>query len=299
MELRTLEYFLAVAEEENITRAAERLHISQPPLTRQMHLLEQELGVTLFLRGKRHTTLTREGEFLRRQAEQMLSLADKTARQIGQTQAGVSGRLYLASIETATESLLGACVANFCKQHPQVNFSWFASNSDQAAERLEKGLVDAAVLRSPIDEEKFTGYPLFTEDWSAFMPRGGALDVSTGETVTVAELSGVPLIIPARRGRGREIEGWFSAEGWTPDIVCDVSPFETALTLVGHGMGVAILPQSAEKAVFGREITAKKINHPGTATQVILAVQRGAPLSPLVEAFLEAVKGYAMEKPEI
>ncbi|MCI2046931.1 MAG: LysR family transcriptional regulator [Faecalibacterium sp.] len=292
MELRTLEYFLAVAEEENITRAAERLHLSQPPLTRQMHQLEQELGVALFVRGKRRTTLTREGVFLKRQAEQMLSLAEKTRRQMGQLQGELSGRLYVGGIETAAQAILGPCIAAFQKEHPKVSFSWSSANSDEIAERLDKGLVDVAVLRSPIDEARFCGIPLFTEGWAAFMPQGGALDQATGKNVTVAQLSGFPLIIPGRRGRGREIEGWFAAEGWTPEICCDVNPQFNALVLVEHGMGIAILPASSQASLYGRRIVAKPILQPGAETSVLIALPRRGPLSPLVEAFVEYVKNF-------
>ena len=285
MELRTLEYFLAVAREENITRAAEKLHISQPPLTRQLQLLEQELGVPLLVRGKRRTTLTPEGEFLRERAEQLLALAEHTRQQVAGMGQALSGRLYVGSIETAADKLLSHHVAKFRTLHPQVSFSWWSGNSDDVADRLEKGLVDLAILRSPCDEEKLACTPLLSEGWAAYMPAGGPLDRASAQELTLEQLAAWPLIIPKRRGRGREIERWFTQRGLKPNICCDVSPFQNALALAQSGMGVAILPESAAHSLYGRQLAAKKIDLPEARTQVLLAVRRDATLPPLAEAF--------------
>lgn len=285
MDLRTLEYFLAVAREENITRAAEKLHISQPPLTRQLQQLEQELGVQLFVRGKRKTTLTPQGVFLQSRAEQLLDLAERTRQQVSNVQQEPAGRLYVGSIETAADWLLSGHVTEYRALHPGVNFSWWSGNSDDVASRLEKGLEDLAILRSPCDEEKFACTPLFREGWAAYMRPEDPLNALPGDTITIEQLARSPLIIPKRRGRGREIEGWFTARGLTPNICCDVSPFQNALALAQSGMGVAILPHSAARSLYGRDLAYKKIDLPIAETQVLLAVPKYETLSPLARDF--------------
>lgn len=285
MDLRTLEYFLAVAKEENITRAAEKLHISQPPLTRQLQQLEQELGVQLFVRGKRKTTLTPQGVFLQGRAEQLLDLAERTRQQVSTVQQEPAGRLYVGSIETAADWLLSGHVTEYRALHPGVSFSWWSGNSDEVARRLEKGLEDLAILRSPCDEEKFDCTLLFREGWAAYMRPDDPLNLSPGDTITVEQLARRPLIIPKRRGRGREIESWFAARGLTPDICCDVSPFQNALALARSGMGVAILPYAAARSRYGQELAHKKIDLPLAETRVLLALPKYEKPSPLARDF--------------
>lgn len=146
MELRVLQYFLMVAREENITRAAELLHITQPTLSRQLMQLEEELGVTLFHRGKRRITLTADGMLLRRRAEELVSLAEKTVTELSRSDNVLSGTVAIGSGEYKSTSFLATLIQDFQQAHPQVQFQIYSGTADNIQERIAHGLLDLGLL---------------------------------------------------------------------------------------------------------------------------------------------------------
>ena len=151
MELRVLRYFLTVAREESINRAAEVLHITQPTLSRQLSQLEDEVGVRLFHRGARRITLTNEGILLRRRAEEILALVDKTERELIEQEMLVEGRIVIGSGELAAVQELPDMIASFQEKYPLVTYDIFTGTADLVKEQMEKGLIDIGVLLEPID----------------------------------------------------------------------------------------------------------------------------------------------------
>ena len=171
MELRQLRYFLTVAQELNITRAAERLNMSQPPLSNQIHGLEEELGVTLFVRGKRRLTLTEEGSFLLQRAAQLLDLEDKTRQELTTMKDGISGTLCLGMVEGRTPYLCARWIAGFREEFPRVRYSLWNGSSDDVLDRLRRGLADLAVIAAPYDSEHLEGIPVGQEPWVTMIPK--------------------------------------------------------------------------------------------------------------------------------
>ena len=155
MELRVLRYFLTVAREENITRAAELLHVSQPAVSRQLAQLEDELGVRLFSRSNHHITLTEDGLMLRRRAQEIIDLTDKTQRDFRQHTAELSGEIAIGSGELRSFSTLGAVLAEFSALHPQVRYALFSGNADHIKEKTENGTLDMGLLSMPVDLAKY------------------------------------------------------------------------------------------------------------------------------------------------
>ena len=151
MELRVLRYFLMVAREENITKAAELLYITQPTLSRQLSQLEDELGVKLFQRGQHGISLTEDGMLLRRRAQEIVALAEKAERELSHTDDVLSGEIAIGSGETKNIEILTAMMAEFRSKHPDVTFDIYAASADDIKERLERGLVDIGVLGEPAD----------------------------------------------------------------------------------------------------------------------------------------------------
>ena len=149
MDLRSLKYFVVVAQELNITRAAEKLNMSQPPLSNQIKALEEDLGVTLFIRGKRHLQLTEAGSLLLRRANQVLELTDKTRQELQEMQNGLSGTITIGMVEGRAPFLVSRWIAGFREEFPLVQFSLWNGSSDDVLERLYRGLVDRALLASP------------------------------------------------------------------------------------------------------------------------------------------------------
>ena len=165
MELRTLKYFLVVAREENITKAAALLHVTQPTLSRQMMQLEEELGVQLFTRSSHNIILTEQGMLLKRRAQELVSLAEKTKQELAQQQI-LNGEVAIGSGEYRSSVLLAQILAQFHKQHPQVRYEIFSGNSDDIKERIERGLLDVGFLLEPVDVSKyeFVRIPI-REEW--------------------------------------------------------------------------------------------------------------------------------------
>lgn len=157
MELRVLRYFLTVAREESISAAAEALHITQPTLSRQLMELEAELGVKLFLRGKRNrrVILTEEGMLLRQRAEEISELAAKTEAELNAKDKIISGDIYIGSGETDAMRLIARLAKELQKDYPHIRLHLYSGNADDVTEKLDKGLLDFGLLIEPTDIEKY------------------------------------------------------------------------------------------------------------------------------------------------
>ncbi len=149
MDIRVLQYFLAVAREESITKAAESLHMTQPPLSRQLKELEEELGKQLLIRGNRKVTLTEEGMILRKRAEEMVALMDKAKAEISSSGEQISGEIYIGGGETKGIRLIAKTLEAIQQKYPDISCHLFSGNSDDVTERLDQGLLDFGILIEP------------------------------------------------------------------------------------------------------------------------------------------------------
>lgn len=289
MDLRTLTYFFEIVKVHNISKAAENLHMSQPPLSRQMQLLEEELGVQLLIRGKRKITLTQEGEFLRDRAEQLIALANKTVEQINSIGNKVTGKIYLGSIESISVGVVPKWITGFRELYPEVEFDWWSGNSNDVLDRLEQGLVDIAIVRTPCNKDKFKAISLYKEPWMIYIHKESTLAKEAGETISLEKLKDIPLIIPSIKTRAKEIRDWFRKKDMEPSICCEISPAMNALSLVEEKMGAAILPESAKRAASDKGIITKKIINPDMESEIIIAYNRNTALSYTVEKFISFV----------
>ena len=170
MELRHIRYFLAVAEEMNFTRAAERLHIAQPPLSRQIQELETELDVKLFIRKPHALQLTEEGVLFRQYAQQILELVKKSSEDIREMEHGLQGTLYLASVEGYAPRLFSEWIAEFHRVYPHVTYNMWNGNSDDVVNRVMKGLCDLAIIAEPHNAEGVESISVYQEPWVAMIP---------------------------------------------------------------------------------------------------------------------------------
>lgn len=207
MELRVLKYFLAVAREENITKAAALLHLTQPTLSRQLMQLEEELGVQLFHRSRYHIVLTDEGMLLRRRAQELVDLAEKTAREF-QKDPELRGEISIGSGDLEGMYVLAELLASFQKLHPQVTYQIYSGNADHTKERIEGGTLDLGLLLEPVDISKydFIRMPV-KEQWGVLVQEDAPL--AQKEAVTPKDLAGIPLILTRRGLIQQEMERWF------------------------------------------------------------------------------------------
>ena len=294
MELRTLHYFTVVAQELNITRAAEKLNMSQPPLSNQIKALEEELGVQLFIRGKRHLELTEEGALLLRRAVQMQELADKTRQEIASLREGMTGTIYLSMVEGRAPFLAARWIAGFREEFPLVRYNLWNGSSDDALDRLRKGLADLAVIAAPYDTEHLEGFPVGREPWIAMLHPDHPLAQPIGDTIPLSSLAGEPLIVPSRKSRMDAIRRWFGEVGAEPHILCEMSNYMDAAALTSQGVGISIFPQTVD--VSNGLVVSKVVIQPSRQVEYILVWNKGQAPSGLTREFIRYVRDCLEER---
>ena len=204
MEIRVLRYFLAVAKTENITRAAELLHISQPSLSRQMMDLETEIGKPLFLRGKRKLTLTQAGIFLRKRAEEIVALSEQTERELRQGSGQPAGEVSVGGNPTA---FLLRVITDLSRHYPRLRFRFYSSDADDISERLDHGSLDFAVLFRPVNAAKYQSVDLpDTTHWGLLLPADS--DLARKAVLTRKDILDAPLILHRRAELQGMIADW-------------------------------------------------------------------------------------------
>ena len=243
MDLRSLHYFVVVAEELNITRAAERLNMSQPPLSSQIKGLEEELGVQLFVRGKRHLTITDAGGHLYRRARQILELSEQAQQEL-RSMEGLSGDLNISLVEGRAPFLLARWIAGFRSEFPLVTVHLWNGSGDEVAERLLRGLADLALVAAPYNAEQMEGLSVGREPWVAIMSRDHPLALKEGQFLPLRELVGQPLYVPNRRSRIEAIRVWFKELGEEPCVAGDLSSYLDAVALAEQNAGICIYPMT-------------------------------------------------------
>lgn len=207
MELRVLKYFLMVSQEENITKAAQLLHVTQPTLSRQLMQLENELGVKLFERSNHSIILTNDGLLLKRRAQEIVSLAEKTKKEL-RCEKELSGEIEVGSGEFMSFSLFADIISDFSSRNPNVHFHFNSGNADIIKERLENGSFDMGLLSEPVDISKYEFIRLpQKERWGVIIHKDCA--VSDLSYVTPDDLIDLPLIMPHRKLVREEIKNWF------------------------------------------------------------------------------------------
>lgn len=296
MDLRQIRYFITVAEERNITRAAEKLNLSQPPLSRALMELEDELGCTLLIRGKRHVTLTPEGLALKRRGEQLLSLSDMTKAEISEMKNGMSGTLYLGHVDSGGPSLAAEWIQSFSRAFPNVTYNLWCGTVDDLTDRLRSGLLDLAITLSPSSSDLLEGIPVFSESWIAIIPKSHPIARSKKDTVSMNELIDNDLIISSRRSREEEIRTWFKDTGKEPHFIVKTAHSSNAVHLVARDIGIAIFTASVAKNIPADEdVVIKKIT-PEKTVKYLLSWNKEKAFSALAGNFIEHVKGlYGLE----
>ena len=238
MELRTLRYFLAAAQEENITRAADILHVTQPTLSRQIMDLERELGVTLMLRGKNGLTLTDDGIFFRQRAQEIVELADRLEKNFAGRQSDISGMVVIGASEVAGSQTLAGLIKAFSEKYPAVQFTLYNETVDNIKDRLNKGLVDIGLLLEPIDVTKYDYVRLSQQDTWGLLVRDDHPLAKKG-ALTAEDVASCPLLLPLRASIRAEILHWLGREETELHIPLFYTLLSNAALLVAEGLGCA------------------------------------------------------------
>lgn len=287
MELRTLRYFLAAAGEENITRAAELLHVTQPTLSRQLMDLERELGTTLMIRGKKGMTLTDDGLFFRQRAEEIVELADRLEQAFAEKSADISGVIVIGAAEAVGGRLVARLIKQFSGKYPQVQFNLYNETVDNIREKLDKGLVDVGLLLEPIDVAKYDYVRLPHKDtWGLLLredhPLAGQAHITTGEAAEY------PLILPLRESIRSEIINWLNREEKDLKIPLYYTLLSNAALMVEEGLGCAFCMDGALAIHGGPHLRFVPI-HPKRTTYSVLVWRKNQLFSPATSLFIQEI----------
>lgn len=288
IETRLLHYFLTVAREQNITHAAQLLHITQPTLSRQMTLLEEAVGAKLFHRDSRPLTLTAEGLLLQRRAEEILELIAKTEAEVSACEEPVAGTISLGCGELASVQLLAKWIAEFQTHYPRVTFQIYTAGADQICQRMDNGLTDIGLLLEPIDVERYEYLRMpVQERWAALLPVDSPLAEQTH--VTAQDLSQLPIIMPSRQKVHSEVANWFGEHyaSLAVPVTCNLST--NAALLVQAGLGCALTVEGAQPFLDETQMR-MVVLEPELYSSSVLAWKRGQPFPATVQRFLQHVK---------
>lgn len=239
MDIRVLQYFLAVAREESITRAAETLRMTQPPLSRQLKDLEEEVGKQLLIRGSKKVTLTEDGMLLRKRAEEMIALMEKTKSELSSSDKNISGEIYMGSGETDAVSTIAKVAKNLQKEHPLIRYHIYSGDAEHIVERLDKGLIDFGLLVEPFDNSKYDFIRLPVKDtWGVLMRKDSPL--AEKENICAEDLWDKPLIISHQTAISNEMIAWLQKDVSQLNIVATYDLLYNASRFVKMGFGYAI-----------------------------------------------------------
>jgi len=289
MDLRILRYFLAVAEEGNITRASERLHVSQPALSTQLAALEDELGQKLFERGARGIELTEKGVALKRRADDLVDLAERIEAEIKSKDNGeLVGTISIGAGETPAFRFVARAAKELRRANPRLNFSVSSGNGEDILAHLRDGTLDLGVLVGPGRYEGFDYLTLpYTHHWGLAVEKDSQL--AAKKRISPKDARGIPLIC-SRQGMVKEfLAGWFGCPFGKLDVVATYNLIYNAAVFVEAGLGAAIcidgmIPQEFADRVVFRPFA------PALASDVYLAWRKNAALSPAAAALVDAVR---------
>lgn len=291
MELRVLQYFLAVAREQSIIRAAESLHLSQPTLSTQIKNMEKELGKQLLIRGSngsRKVTLTEEGMILRKRAEEILDLVKKAENEIVLSDKILVGDVYIGAGETDGIRLLARTAGILRREHPGIHYHISSGNSKYVTENLDKGLLDFGLIFGNPDLKKYDSLPLpFKDVWGVLMPAGDLLEEK--ESISPEDLWDKPLLISQEETDGGPLLQWMKKKRDSLNITVAYNLLFNASLFVEEGLGYAICFDKIIPTAGNRPLVFRPLNPPLEA-EMNLIWKKYQIFSKPAEKFLNTLK---------
>ena len=288
MELRVLRYFLAVAREESICGAAESLHLSQPTLSRQLMDLEAELGKKLFIRGNRRITLTEDGALLRKRAEEILDLVEKTTGELTAAPAELAGDIYIGAGETRGVHFLTQTARRLQERYSRLHFHISSGDTADVTEQLDKGLIDFGLLFDPINTSKYSAHSLPVADtWGLLLRRGHPL--AEKPFLTAGDIVELPLIISRRVERGNSLVNWLGRDVSSLNIAATYSLVYNASLMVEDGLGCALCLDGIINTAGDGPLCFRPL-HPAVHARMSVVWKKYQVFSRAAEAFLELLQ---------
>ena len=293
MDKRTLEYFIAIAEEENISKAAKKLNIAQPHLSRQLRQLEEELGVDLFERRKKKLYLTDAGRYLLGRGYEITKLIDQTVGEMRHIRNATGGTLNIGMLESVSVSFLPKWIAKYHAENPEVVLhTWSTGTSSELLDRLNKGLLEVAFVKEPVSMALYQHVVLDAESWVVLFPKSSSLSERDG-MVTQKELSDIPLLLPANNLQTGDIIRWINAGGISPWLSATWTTLTSAIHLIEALQGVVICPVSGVQLINQRDIGYREIRFGEEDYKWVMVWNKFGPYTDNMEKFIDLVRKMA------
>lgn len=296
MEVRVLRYFLTVVREESITKAAEVLHITQPTLSRQLSQLEGELGVTLFSRGTRKISLTSEGMLLKRRAEEILELVDKTEQEMARQEELVEGVVAVGCGDLLAVQTLGELIRSFIQKYPRVTFDLYTATADHIKERMDRGVTDIGLLLEPVEMDKYEHIRLSRKErWGVVMRPDDPL--AGKEKIRAKDLKDRPLILPGRLSVQSELASWFGDDYRNLHVRFTSNLNSSSSIMVCGGLGYSLAVEGS-LAFWDPEKILFRPLFPELYATSALAWKRNQPFAPAAEKFIAHMRSSLTQRGE-
>ena len=286
MDIRQLLYFTTIAEEDSISAAAKKLHLSQPPLSYQMKLLEEELHLPLIERSARGIALTEAGRVLYKRAQGILELSELTRKEMLAMASGFTGTLHIGTVSSSGASLLGWRIPAFHQKHPQIGFAIHEGNTFELMEMLESGLIELAIVRTPFHNDQLnclylSPEPMIAAGAASFFPAG----MPSGQPISLELLGHAPVILYRRFEK--ILLSLCEQKGITPQVFCIADDARTTLMWAEAGLGVAVVPQSAYRIMPHHNMVYGELSEEDLHTRIAAVCKKGCSLSWAAQQFLE------------
>lgn len=287
MDIRTMQYYLAVVREGTISAAAQALHVAQPSLSRQMKELEEELGATLFERGNRKITLTEEGMILRKRAEEMVRLMQMTEDEITQVKNHVSGSVRIGAGESWSFHYLSRVAADIAEEHPDIRFHITSGDTQDLMDELNNGLIDFALIFTDVDHMLYQSIALPAEDCFGLLMQKDC-PLAAKEAIRLADLMNLPLIV------SRAAEPYFAGleESSSLHFIATYNLVYNASLLVEDGLGYAICFDKLINTTGDSRLCMRPIIPP-MKTAGYLIWKKYQLFSPAVQLFIDRIRDTA------
>lgn len=286
MDIRQLLYFTTIAEEGSISAAAKKLHLSQPPLSYQMKLLEEELHLPLIERSARGIALTEAGRVLYKRAQGILELSELTRKEMLAMASGFTGTLHIGTVSSSGASLLGWRIPAFHQKYPQIGFAIREGNTFELMEMLESGLIELAIVRTPFHNDQLNCFylspePMIAAGAASFFPAG----MPSGQPISLELLGHAPVILYRRFEK--ILLSLCEQKGITPQVFCIADDARTTLMWAEAGLGVAVVPQSAYRIMPHHNMVYGELSEEDLHTRIAAVCKKGCSLSWAAQQFLE------------
>lgn len=288
MDIRILKYFLTVAREESISKAAEVLHMTQPPLSRQLKDLEEEIGKQLLIRGNKRIKLTEDGILLKKRAEEIIELMEKTKTELSSSDAMMNGNIYFGSAETEVISIIADIAKQLQEKYPLIRYNLYSGDANHITEKLDKGLIDFGLLIEPVDIDKYNHIELPIKDrWGVLMQKNKPL--AQKKAIEAEDLLKLPVIVSHQTLISKTIRSWLNYDISKLNIIATYDLVNNASRFAKAGLGYIIALDKIINTTDSSELCFRPLS-PKLEASLYIVWKKNQIFSKAAELFLKRIQ---------